>query len=491
MTICDYKDAGVQRFFSNITTDNVGIVERKLAPKIRSNVKPQMHQHLRTNQLPSGLDAQEKKFAEREEWPRSIYIWDVLLNGCKKFESVADSEPLILEYLDVFSHPWKKSSSFARDLELPRNKRSMVKSAGLPGLSSKRNELAAAIQYVDESIKSTPVLENLYSFLSGARTQQSPPEDPKVRLVWMEPISTWLLEVEAIDSAITATVEAISDQDIFVFYTEPSKFQEWAANRWSDVVEWVNLDAEAYDTSVSATELEQLVNWFCGDYEFKELIIENLQSTQLALPNGQMSRYGGMPSGTKFTNLGDGWTNTLDIIEAFARYKLDRYIECVAVNGDDITVGLTTKLKDANLKQIATASRRNINYVKTVVGDYIWNSKLFIGETRDGELLMTRPLERVYNSLCFAERQKDSIYGSKEYIELATASILQDVEQHPCGDQFIESVANQTQFHLSSMSDEDLVPAAEAYADINSWREWDTPQVVIEHLRSTKYGMAK
>lgn len=492
-TIYNENDPVWKDFFRRMNTRQDDVLERKMAPILRKKLKPLISKLERTTKMPPGLTKQEAKYRERAEWPRSIYIPEVLWDLCKAFESIPDSQPLKLEYLDTYEHPWMRSSSFVFDESLDRNKHSLTKSAGPPRFGKKRDELAAAKQYVSEVLKPDPKLENSYCIAPGTRTQQSSPEDPKIRLVWMIPITTWIIESEAVDDAITKTIEATASKphQIFVFYTQLSGLKEWFAKFEGEVMQWVNLDATVYDSTVTAVELDQLVEYFVGDFEFSEFIAQYLKQAELALPHGLMSRYGGMPSGSKFTNLGDGWTNVLDIIESFARFKLDRFIVCIAVNGDDITVGLSTKLSEDNLKKISTVSRRNINYTKSELGTYVWNSKLVVEVDQSGEVLITRPAWRVYNSLCFTERVRGPIFASKEYIELATASILQDIEEHPYGDQIIDLVASVTKFHLSTMSNDQLQDAANAYLGDNVWREERDTNELIDSLRSTRYGQAK
>jgi hypothetical protein len=416
----------VTEYLRNLTIDNTGVVERKISERVRKFVIPEVTKVFRTTNLPSGLDAIEKKYKERVEWPRSIYKYNILKEQCEAFSNIQDLLPWKLEYLDAYTHPWKPSDSYNLDLSLERNRRSLTKGAGLPTMGPKKEHLSDAKLYVEEKIKPNPILENCWSILPGVRTQQSHPDDPKVRLVWGTPISYWLLECMAVDSALNNTQSSISsDHDVFVFYTQPEEFGKWVRNR-GDVVEWVNLDASQFDASVTASELEQVVKYFCPNFEFASLVTEYLQRADLLMPEGIISRTGGMPSGSKFTNLGNGLVNVLDIINSFRRYKLDKFISGIAVNGDDITVGLTTKLEGSNLEKISHESLRTLSTDKSVLGNFVWNSKWYI----DSEI-MTRPIWRVINSTMYSERQKSAIFGSKEYIELALASQLLDIEGHP------------------------------------------------------------
>jgi hypothetical protein len=464
--------------------DNTGVVERKLKPQVLKVVVPEARKLLRTVDIPPGLLEQEMKYLERVEWPKSTYLYSKLLEGVTLYEQIADGDELDLSYLDKFSHPYQSSTAHKYDGSLERNSRAMNKGTGLPNGGSKRENFNEFVGYVEEKIKPNPILENCYSIMPGVRTQQSHPDDPKVRLVFGVPGSTWYLECEAYDDAISKTVSAINPRDkIFVFYTEPSQLQEWVRNNYSSVNQWANLDAANFDSTVTASEIKQMVEYFAPQYEFKTLMSEYLIHASLVMPEGDLSRDGGMPSGSKSTNLFDGFCNVLDILESLARYKLDRYVECILVNGDDITVGLSTRLTSENLEKIGSASRRNIHADKSVLGDYAWNSKWYIDEN-----FMTRPVFRVLNNIMFSERMKSAIYGSKEYIELAMAQQLHDIEQHPFGEEIIKSIAGISKYHISSMTDEQLLPAAEAYLEAHSWKEGQDAAGMLAQLRSSRYA---
>jgi hypothetical protein len=351
-------------------------------------VLPLARKLLRTTKIPSGLQFQEEKWLNRVEWPRGKYKYSVLKEQVSHFADVPEGEPLSID--DRWSHPWNKSSGYKLDLSLDRNRSSLSKGGSLPNGGTKKQNLREAELY-NEKVKQSQNLEDCYSIMPGVRTQQSHPDDPKVRLVWGTPTHWWLIECEAFDSALSMTIEAAgkADTQIFVFYTEPSKLQEWTKRFWSDVTQWVNLDATQFDSTVTASEIRQMVEWFAPDYEFKTLVQDYLVHAALVMPEGDLTRSGGQPSGSKTTNLFDGFCNVFDIIEALARFKLDRFIQCICVNGDDITVGLNTKLSKENLEKISHASRRNIDPDKSVIGDYLWNSKWYVDEN-----LLTRPIFR-------------------------------------------------------------------------------------------------
>jgi len=483
-TISNRDSEFVSSYLAHLQIDNTGIIERKLKPKVWKETLPLARKLLRTTSLPSGLEQQEMKYLERVEWPKSIYKWALLKEGVALYTQIPIGDELKLNYLDQFSHPYRVASVHKSDMTLERNRRSLSKGNSLPNGGSKRDNLPEIKQYVEEKIKPNPILDVMYSIMPGVRTQQSHPDDPKVRLVFGTPGSYWYLECEWIDDAITQTIQNVdTSNNIFVFYTEPSKLQEWVRSNGGGVYQWANLDATNFDSSVTASEIRQMVQYFAPGYEFNDLISEYLIHASLVMPEGDVSRDGGMPSGSKSTNLFDGFCNVLDILESLARYKLDRYVECICVNGDDISVGLSTKLTPENIEKVGNASRRNIHPDKSVLSDYVWNSKWYVDEN-----LMTRPVFRVLNNIMFSERMKSSIYGSKEYIELSVAQQLSDIENHPFGTEIIRSIAGLTKYHISSMPDEQLRPAAEAYINAHSWKEDEDVDSMLSKIRQSVYA---
>jgi hypothetical protein len=357
-------------------------------------------------------------------------------------------------------------------------------------MGSKRDNLAELTQYNDEKVKPNPILEVCYSSLMGVRTQQSPPDGPwKVRNVWGVPGHIWQLMCEAADSALSATVDAVSPSlDIFVFYTEPNKFKEWYANIESQCSEFINADASAYDTTVQGVETDYTLDFICGDYEFVELIKEYERKCALMTPEGDITRDGGKGSGMKTTGYGNSLTNCQDRNESYYKAKLDKHLVGFGVNGDDITDAVSTKLSTHNIEQISKFSRRTLNTDKFVVGDFVWNSKWYIGQDRSGEIIMTRPIYRLVNSTMYSERQKNAIYFSKEYTAIALAQQLRDVEEHPLGLEVAKLYRKYDKYHISEFNNEQLQPAVDAYLDEHNYLEHLDTESFLGPLRDSVYA---
>jgi hypothetical protein len=459
----------------------MGNSERKLAPLIRKNVLPKYRKAIRTVTLPPGLLKREQIDLKKVEWPKGLYEYAALKRAVDPFKTVPNGEALVLDYLNRFSHPWEQSLSYNYDNTLLRNRRSLAHGAGAPHLGKKRDAIVEAILY-NESLKDPSDLEKCWSILAGFRAQKrtEPGSELDVRLVCGTPTHFWHMECEAFDSALTRTIANVQSQnnDIFVFYTNASIAQEWIKGKMSIVIEWANLDAEQFDVSVTAPELRQVVEYFAPNYFRKDLVAEYLINAEIIMPDEIVTRSGGMPSGSKITNLGDGFVNVLDFIEAFARYKLDRYIECIMVNGDDISIGLSTRLSDENLEKINTASRRRLNVGKVERGPYVWNSSLYC----DGDIICAT-VGKVLNNATYTERQRDAIHGSREMIELKMSQQTARIEMNPMGPDIIRELAKITKYSINSMSDEQLMPAAQAL-QTEDWQEREASDIIAEARKS-------
>ena len=477
----------LQVWLDLIRQDNLGIVERKLAPTIRKNVIPSIKKIYRTTKLPPGLNKQEDKYLLRVLLAKSQYKYSILKESVEKYSSVKDI-PIWENRLDNFKHPFRASTTHRLDLSRSQNVISLKRNGALPTMLSKRLSLDGARQWNDSKVKPNPVLENCYSSVLGYRTEQpSAPGVFKVRDIIMIATHMWMLQSEAADSAIDNTVAAVDLKfPILVLYVDPRNIREWYDNFNSKVTCWVNVDAESFNKSVTPEENRFTANYLYPDYEFKDLLIEHGNKSDIVTPDGLVSRYGGIDSGRKTTNIDEGIDNINDLLEALAIMKLYKYVVCILVNGDDISIGLSTKFTQQNLLKLAELSRRSINAEKSVADEYLWNSKWYCDDD-----YLTRPVFRVLNSLMYSERRKDSIFGSKEMIEIITSQILEGVVDHPLGNQLIKLMAGITKYHISTMSDEQLGEAAERFLEDQAWRQIIDKKEMLALIRSSEYAQAK
>jgi hypothetical protein len=227
--------------------------------------------------------------------------------------------------------------------------------------------------------------------------------------------------------------------------------KQWMSKFSNRVVCWLYVDSKQYDSTVEGSELAAAVQYFASGYEAAPLLAAYLAKADIVMPDGVVSRQGGMPSGSKLTNLGDGWTNVGKTLHAFSDIKLDKHIVCVLVNGDDITVGLDTLLSASNVESLAKhVSPRVVEAAKCKIQTSLYNSKWWC----DGKIL-TRSIFRALNSLMFKEREASALSVNAVYVAIARASIMLDIEEHPLYEVLAKGVAKYEEVTLADALDKD------------------------------------
>jgi len=489
MTLSCRNDAEVQRRLAILQQDNVGIATRPMYKQLVNKVLPSIKRVYRTTKLPSELDEQETKYLERVLWPRSRYMYKVLLQQCAEYTKVEDKSYKEKLLLSGYKHPFCKSERHSFDASLERNKRALDKGAGLPKFGKKKDALPSAKQYVEEVIKPAGSIERCYSIFPGYRTQQSSEDDPKVRLVWQVPVTQWYMECEAYDDGISRTISKNKEAtlDVKTFYCEPKTIKTWFKDKCSRVRCWVSGDATQYDSDVGKSELSTSCRALSGNYEFSDLLVEYTTKSNLVLPEGDLVRDGGQPSGSKQTNWGDGFTNVEDTLETIEDIGLLKFLICILVNGDDITTGFSTRITEKNLSEWSKYTRRCLNPDKCHIGQTIWNSKWYIDEN-----IMTRPIFRVLNSMMFKEHETDPITGSKQYVAISIAQQIEDIAEHPLADEFIRLVKSIDQYPIDKFTESELLEYADAYLSSHSWMEeagqLDSAKMLVSKLKRGTYS---
>lgn len=287
------RDGKVRTYLESLTHDNMGSSERPIAPMLRKLVLPVARKEFRTTAFPPGLTEIEEKYLERLEWPKGMYQYSGFQTAVAYYESVPDLEAPSNLLVDSFSHPWCGSSAHDIDLNLDRNRRSMSHGGGFPLMGSKRDNLNEAMLY-NEKVKTSSALEDCWSILPGFRAQKptEPGTDPVVRLVFGTPTHWWLLECEAFDDAITRTVlqSQALDTDINTFYYEANDLKKYINSKFPSVNEWIGFDFTRFDTSNTASMIRKMVEYFCPNYEFRDLIVEYLNRALVIMPEREVSR---------------------------------------------------------------------------------------------------------------------------------------------------------------------------------------------------------
>ena len=489
MTQSYRQSAEVQKRLHSMTLSNEGIARRQMYDSVKRHIIPWARKMVRTIDIPSDLAAIEIKNLERVDWPRSVYRYDVLKNAAWRYADAPVGEPYgELSWLDTFDHPFEQSTAFGFDETLGRNKRALKKANSLRDFGTKGDHLSEFPQITKSWLEKGTFAQEAPSIFPGWRTQQSPPDEPKVRMVHRFPGAAWYVECEAFDDGLTKTIDHDKEEKLNVkkFYERPEGIKSWVQEHWSNVVEWVSFDATSYDVTVHGAEVSNSVRYLAGDFEYVDQLAEYITTASIVMPEGDIHRVGGMPSGSKQTNYGDAYTNISDLEEVLRRLKLWRYVICILVNGDDITIGFSTRLSKPNLEKIKRYSRRDYNIDKFGQGRFVLNSKWYIDDS-----IMTRSIFRVINSMMFKEHQSNPISGSKEYIAVAIAQQLEDVREHPLGLDLAKQVKSHDKYPIETFDQQQLEEAHSAWFDDHIWiADWTDPKEHLEQLRNGIYATA-
>jgi hypothetical protein len=440
----------LRNVLSGLTHDNTAVVKRPGAKEVLDQVFRAVRVDYRTRHIPTSLGKIDDAALEKVMQPRSIYKYSVFKQNILPFTQVKD-EPCTYENLfEEFKSDvcWRPSSDFVFNPTLPRNRRALRNAAGLPEGGKKADALQGAIQYNNNIVKPSNSIDKCWADVPGYRTQQSDPDDPKVRLIFARSCHLWQMEAEALDDSITKTInESVSlNHRIQVFYFDArALLKEWM-NKYSDrVTHWVYLDAKNFDRDVQSKEIGACWTYLAPDYPWLDLMIECSAHGSIIMPEGIVNRNGGMPSGSKVTNMGDGISNVFDNLECLKVLRLDKYLECILVNGDDISFGFSTRITNDNMLKWANLTRRTVSPEKSILfDDALVNSKWYCNGS-----ILTRSIFRAINSLAFKEREASALSANAVYVAIARHQILLDVEEHPCYEVLAKELAKYEEYTLA------------------------------------------
>jgi hypothetical protein len=463
------RDLTIRNKLEFLTRDNPNPVLRPAHAGVARELVPLWTKMVNTKgkELPTHLLELEIMYKTRVRWQRSNYKWETLRKMLHSFSNTLHyAEAPLLEQSEL--ETWLPVSRLqATTHRFTTEGSDLSKSAGLPKFGSKRQQLEGMKQHA-ETIKASGTLNEMYPIFPGFRTQQSPPDTPKVRGINMIPGSTWVLEREAWPDVLQKAKAHWNKPGAAVDHMPPEQtwkcFVEMAAASQSISV----IDSTLYDTTVHANENDASVELFIPSYEFKDLLKSYYNTAEILMPKGEMiERNGGMSSGRTDTNFTDSWTNIADLVQS-AR-AIVRYLVGYHVRGDDIILFWDTQVRQDNIKALSNQSRRTINPDKSDIRtSSAWFAKLYLDPDLDG---WTKPGFLVCNSLMYKERESDAITSSKEYAAIAATSILSSMEYHPWGDKFRNTYWKRCdKYPIQSFGTEELIPAMEAYQSSHSWQ---------------------
>ena len=356
ITCEDQKD--IKDYMSWLSRDHTEVLKRgKLADRIEREVVPFVRKLVRTGskEWHHDLRTHEIKGLDRMLWPRSI----LLRSKVREIEEKAnrDLREPSRDYLHGRTLRRSDFRSFVETLrengvEYPLHTSTTVefdttgldlsKGAGLPSRGTKKEHLEPALQY-HRKIESDPTTP-AYACLEGTRTQAGPPDTGKPRIFWMVPVSEWVSEVISCRKAQEKNVEAAhkpeSNKDFHVAYCPPQ--DNWTYMfKMHNPEQYVTLDYEAWDWSVTAYQIVTFQDWLIADdYPLKERRIDYAIHAPLVTPSGVLSPEGVVHSGMLTTH-----PQNVGLVTQHNRYllelqKLLRYLEgeqnneqeCIHVN---------------------------------------------------------------------------------------------------------------------------------------------------------------
>jgi hypothetical protein len=451
-----------------LTKDNPNPVLRPAAEGVRRVLVPEWTKlvHSKGKELPTHLLELEVRYKERVHWQRSNYQWEPLRKMLHTFSNTLHyaEAPLLSE--DELNTWIPTNLIRATSYGFTTEGSDLSKSAGLPYFGSKRQQLEGMKQHA-ETIKAKGTLDEMYPIFPGYRTQQSPPDDPKIRGINMIPGSTWVLEREAWPDVLRRAKEHWNKPGFAVDYMPPEQTWKHFCVKAAESQSISVIDSTLYDTTVHANENDASVELFIPQYEFKDLLKEYYNYAEILMPKGEMiERNGGMSSGRTDTNFTDSWTNVADLVQSAG--PILRYLVGYHVRGDDIILFWNTQIRKTNITGISRESRRSINPDKSDIRtNSAWFAKLYLDPDLSG---WTKPGFLVLNSLSYKERESDAITSSKEYAAIAATSILSSMEHHPWGDKLRNAYWKRCdKYPIQSFGRQELLPAMRAYQSSHSW----------------------
>jgi hypothetical protein len=377
--------------------------------------------------------------------------------------------------------PFQKSSRF--DLRLEGL--DLSKGSGQPEGGPKRLQLQPAIAYANAILRdpSTPA----FYIMPGYRTQMSDPKaEPKTRLVFGVPISEWVLQQMGYRNSIEKTVSyAQSDKpNVLPFYCTPDHALKLVQRNLSETLQVVVFDSTAFDSTVKADELVDSHTWAAEEFQGLSHVVDYILRAPVKLPDGDLNRYGGMPSGCVTTNgIGDGANNLRDIMFCLEAQNLLRYVKFVMVNGDDIAVFFTTPIDSANIDKVSALTSRDINSDKSeVTRDSVFFSKVFYCEK-----YWCKPMFLVLNSIMFREHEADPLTGTKEYTAVVIAQQCEYLKYHPNGEKIVRLIKEFDKYPIETFDKKELEPALNLYKSKHNWMDETGQMEEVANLPETGF----
>jgi hypothetical protein len=295
-----------------------------------------------------------------EEDPRSIYEPQQLYNALKRYATNYDDFEFLDSHLEfgfrmaykIFAKPKDiEPLDILLDSEVISKALKLDKSAGLPSLGKKRDNLTYAF---DREAQVRLGLKAPNPCIAYKRTQQG----NKTRLVWGYPLEMTIMEARFARPLI----------DEFLKRRTPMAFgmskTELGAKLHRYVVEGkgveVCLDYSKFDSTIPKVMIKQafriLSTWFSRANEEAygwDTVVKYFITTPIVMPDGHLytGKNHGVPSGSYFTQMIDSIVNVALMYAMKSRFAFDFDPKSLYVLGDDVIVSIQGSF---NLRAMAT-----------------------------------------------------------------------------------------------------------------------------------------
>lgn len=503
----DWKDSAantvkIERYLDGLNHDNMGIAYRgPLGERILKNVVPEAKRIVRQSckKYPRLLADLEIKYLERVEWPKSQYSVKAYKETLRTWanaklyptwwEDNLDTFKSLESYADWWKEQGLKLPFFqSRRFKFDTTGRDLSKGAGLPKMGPKRINLGPAVQYANR-IKEDPSIP-AWMILCGRRTQQAKPGVTKSRPILGDPISEWVLEIEAYGDSINQAADhaKVASKDVQLGYAPPEVIHKYIFNQeWTEAIV---LDYTQYGATITAQELASHLRWLAGDYDGRVVdhIIDHNCRCPLIGPGPELiNKYAGGPDGKITTNLVDSSTNLVETDHNMHVQKLDKYYSGWLVNGDDIAILLRTMLTDENVAKLSSNSTRTLNADKVVRDtEGVWFSKVLYLPS-----FFCKPIMLVLNSTIFREHEADPLTGSAAYVAVALAQQMEWLRDHPDGEKIAKLVKREDKHPIEVIPDDQRKAAEKLYVSKHNWMEDAGQEEAVARLSTGFYASVK
>lgn len=288
-----------------------------------------------------------------EESPRSVYDPQQLYSALERYATNWDAFEIVDEHLrfglrmayKIFARP--KDGDFLTiltDEEVSTKALKLEKSAGLPSLGKKRDNLSYAF---DREMQIRKGLKAPNPCVAYKRTQQG----NKTRLVWGYPLEMTIMESRYARPLIEQFLTARTPMAFGMTKAElGAKLHRYVVE---DRGTTVCLDYSKFDSTISKTLIKEafriLSTWFARtDVEAFgwDTVVTYFITTPIVMPDGHLytGKDHGVPSGSYFTQMIDSVVNVTIMYALRHKFGFDFRPESLYVLGDDVIVSVRGKV---------------------------------------------------------------------------------------------------------------------------------------------------